>query len=146
MGYVGKGLQRREVSAWRKNSEGQQRGKYHRDGWWEDGRRIPRPQQTKTGGTWGDVRLGDVGEGLERCIAVTVLGRFLSQLRAQRGISAVLGRSCVTFPAKTVTAPQIKPERQSKTDAFAYICTKIHAFQERCGEWTKRKNVLRKMI
>jgi hypothetical protein len=32
--------------------------------------------------------------------AVTVLGRFLSQLRAKMGISGVFGWSCVTFLAK----------------------------------------------
>ena len=76
-----------------------------------DGKRWEMNAEATTGGAREDGRWGDIGEGLGERRAVTVLGRFLSQLRAKLGISGVFWGSCVTFPAKTVTALQVAPAR-----------------------------------
>jgi hypothetical protein len=69
--------------------------------------------------------------------AVSLLGQFLSQLRAKTAQMHVFGRSCVTFGAKTVTAKQVRLEKAQKAEAFKYICIQI----ERCGVRSKRKHV-----
>jgi hypothetical protein len=80
----------------------------------EDGRRRRKRRMREDDGKrrWERKRKmeeEDGERGWERR-AVTVLGRFLSQLRAKMGISGVLGWSCVTFPTKTVTAPQSRKD------------------------------------
>ena len=97
-------------------------------------------------GPSGNVHLEEHGSrkrsgSTRRRRAVTVLVYYSSQLRAETAIPGNFWQSCVTFPLKTATARQITTAKRTQTDAFTYLCMKIHAFRERCGERTKRKNV-----